>query len=139
MFVVCYVNSMVSCCLCKGYGDHPARHLLIHSVPTRRSSDLRRIDAMNTDTSPPPDGGPDFPLEGVRVLDLSRVFAGPLCGPVLADFGAEVIKVEHPVRGDDTRDGGMGVGRRSEWRRGGKGWVGTWRFGGWAFQEKKKQ
>src|SRR3546814_21039798 len=65
---------------------------------------------MNTDTSPPPDGGPDFPLEGVRVLDLSRVFAGPLCGQVLADFGAEVIKVEHPVRGDDTRDWGMRVG-----------------------------
>lgn len=52
----------------------------------------------------------DMPLEGVRVLDLSRVFAGPLCGQVLADFGAEVIKVEHPVRGDDTRDWGMRVG-----------------------------
>lgn len=52
----------------------------------------------------------DFPLEGIRVLDLSRVFAGPLCGQVLADFGAEVIKVEHPVRGDDTRDWGMRIG-----------------------------
>ena len=54
--------------------------------------------------------GLDFPLEGVRVLDLSRVFAGPMCGQVLADFGAEVIKVEHPVRGDDTRDWGIRIG-----------------------------
>lgn len=52
-----------------------------------------------------------LPLRGVRVLDLSRVFAGPLCGQVLADFGAEVIKVEHPVRGDDTRDWGLRVGK----------------------------
>ena len=51
-----------------------------------------------------------LPLSGVRVLDLSRVFAGPLCGQVLADFGAEVIKVEHPVRGDDTRDWGARIG-----------------------------
>jgi len=59
------------------------------------------------DTSP----DTDFPLEGVRVLDLSRVFAGPLCGQVLADFGAEVIKVEHPGRGDDTRDWGTRIGK----------------------------
>jgi len=59
----------------------------------------------------PSTGDPDFPLEGVRVLDLSRVFAGPLCGQVLADFGAEVVKVEHPVRGDDTRDWGMRIGQ----------------------------
>jgi crotonobetainyl-CoA:carnitine CoA-transferase CaiB-like acyl-CoA transferase len=59
-----------------------------------------------TDTSP----GQDMPLEGIRVLDLSRVFAGPLCGQVLADFGAEVIKVEHPGRGDDTRDWGIRIG-----------------------------
>ena len=60
--------------------------------------------------TPLPPHNQDFPLEGVRVLDLSRVFAGPLCGQVLADFGAEVIKVEHPSRGDDTRDWGMRIG-----------------------------
>ncbi len=53
-----------------------------------------------------------MPLAGIRVLDLSRVFAGPLCGQVLADFGAEVVKVEHPQRGDDTRDWGLRIGER---------------------------
>lgn len=52
-----------------------------------------------------------LPLSGIRVLDLSRVLAGPWCGMVLGDFGAEVIKLEHPERGDDTRDWGLRVGK----------------------------
>ena len=53
----------------------------------------------------------DWPLTGIKVLDLSRVFAGPLCGMVLGDFGADVVKVEHPGRGDDTRDWGLRIGK----------------------------
>ncbi|MFG1302926.1 CoA transferase [Xanthobacter autotrophicus] len=52
----------------------------------------------------------DLPLAGVRVLDLSRILAGPWCAQVLGDFGADVVKVEHPERGDDTRDWGLRTG-----------------------------
>jgi crotonobetainyl-CoA:carnitine CoA-transferase CaiB-like acyl-CoA transferase len=43
------------------------------------------------------------PLDGIKVLDLSKVLAGPLCGMLLGDLGANVIKVEDPHKGDDSR------------------------------------
>ena len=42
-------------------------------------------------------------LEGIVILDLTRVLAGPYCGALLADMGATVIKVEQPGKGDDSR------------------------------------
>ena len=46
------------------------------------------------------------PLHGIRVLELARILAGPWAGQILADLGADVVKVEHPDGGDDTRGWG---------------------------------
>ena len=45
-------------------------------------------------------------LAGIKVVDLSRILAGPWASQMLADMGAEVIKVERPKKGDDTRHWG---------------------------------
>ena len=51
-----------------------------------------------------------LPLTGMRVLDFTRVLAGPLCTMLLGDMGAEVIKIEDPRHGDDTREWAPFVG-----------------------------
>jgi crotonobetainyl-CoA:carnitine CoA-transferase CaiB-like acyl-CoA transferase len=64
-----------------------------------------------TETSPVAESGSAPPLLGVRVLDLTQIVAGPFCTTMLADLGAEIVKIERPGVGDDTRHLGRFPGR----------------------------
>ena len=57
-------------------------------------------------TQPADASRPAGPLSGLRILDLTRILAGPTCTQLLADMGADVVKVERPGKGDDTRSWG---------------------------------
>src|SRR5215475_10832607 len=74
---------------------------------------------MTTDTGAAPAGARPRPgpLAGVRVIELATLFAGPLAGAFLSDFGADVVKVEHPAKPDPARGHGPAKGGIGLWAK----------------------
>ncbi|EMC99814.1 hypothetical protein BAUCODRAFT_21543 [Baudoinia panamericana UAMH 10762] len=80
--------------------------------PNRNGLLLR--NARNTSTSTTQNNS-SGPLRGIRILDFSRILAGPFCTQILADYGADVIKVEQAGAGDETRTW-QGKGEAAHWK-----------------------
>lgn len=96
--------------------DQPWRNtrLLSTTRPRYEASITPIKDAL--DSSPSPMREPEGALQGVKILDLSRVLAAPYCTQILADYGAEVIKLESD-KGDDTRHF-KASGENDAWEKG---------------------
>ncbi len=82
---------------------------------TKPRSGDEAISKESLPQSKPVSGNDEAPLKGFRVLDLTRMFAGPFGALILADFGAEVIKIEEPQVGDPTRRNIPFVGEESSY------------------------
>src|SRR3546814_14101998 len=66
---------------------------------------LTRVGRERNDMSETGSGGA---LEGIRVVEMGQLIAGPFCGQLLGDMGAEIVKLEPPVTGDQLRNWGKG-------------------------------
>ncbi|CAM5471225.1 Formyl-CoA:oxalate CoA-transferase [Streptomyces griseomycini] len=83
------------------------RHRLRRPGPPDPPGGLPPMTPSDPTTAPPPAPAPAGPpLTGLRVLDAATLFAGPLAATMLGDFGAEVVKIEHPTKPDPSRGHG---------------------------------